>query len=81
VSKQGASCRRRLHVIEIAGLVPPPAIAGRGDLREWNQELLAIGQTTCGGNPHKYLTYPDGGSYPCADLYFYPNDDTPARRG
>lgn len=36
---------------------------------------LAIGKTTCGGNPHKYITYPDGGGVPCADVYYYPNDN------
>ncbi len=29
---------------------------------------------TCGGTPHKVVSYPDGGSVPCSDVYFYPND-------
>jgi hypothetical protein len=36
---------------------------------------IAAGMSTCGGTPHKYITYPDGGSVPCADVYYYPNDN------
>ena len=29
---------------------------------------------TCGGAAHTLISYPDGGGYPCADVYYYPND-------
>ncbi len=35
---------------------------------------LAVGNTVCGGTPHSLLTFNDGGSYPCSDVYYYPND-------